>query len=105
MSELRDAVIEVERSGSEVLGASQTLLALERAGASSPIVVIDALNTLGEALQRATRAHRELALVLTLDPEKLTGDGPVVDPIIEHDDCECKAGLREPQNCWGCSAG
>lgn len=105
--ELRAHVQAVRTAHGDVSEASARLLAYERCATNSIQELHGSLTVLGEALQRAAKAQRELARVLALDPDKLAGDEPLVEPMLEStvadNECECSTGQRTPLNCWSCT--
>jgi hypothetical protein len=80
---LRLVVTEMKSAHADVDSAVSALLFYERQSTNSFSELHGSLERLGEALQRATTAQRELARVLALDPDKLTSQEPLVAPLIE----------------------
>lgn len=103
MNAIMKHAVEVIDSCDELKDATQHFLGAMRASQSLERLH-RAAEALGEALQGATEAQRALVLVLALDPDDLTADGPLVPPLLEHKECECATGERTPLNCWNCSA-
>jgi hypothetical protein len=83
IEDLRAHVQVMRTAHGDVSEASARLLACERRATNSMSELHGSLSALGEALQAATKAQRALAVLLALDPDKLAGDGPVVEPLLE----------------------
>ena len=80
---LRTLTREMKSAHADADDAAASLLHHERRESNSISELHGALSVLGDALQRATTAQRELCRVLALDPEKLTAQEPLVPPLLE----------------------